>query len=331
MAKRTFLAKPVWKFFRGIPEWRRRIPWRHPIMKAAYWIAGGLAFAYIAVVATAAVYIYSKHTTNTLTHFAERIYPYPAARVAGKTISLSRFRTEVAARMFYTEKHGLTVTNKETEDFVINELATRILFAKALEDRKIFVDVRAIDDELKTIYDRVGGKDKMAQFLAENYGDAVDLSLFETWLRETAPESVIEQQVLTTATVRHILVRVDENAKPEAVEAARKKAADIKAKISTPTQFAEVAKQESNDVASRDEGGLLKSTNRGSDAPVFSKDFEDAIFTMPLNTISEPIRTSYGWHLVMVDARSGSEDVSKKAFAQKLRTENSVVFYVGSK
>ncbi len=329
MAKRSFLAKPVWQFFRGIPEWRRRVPWRHPVLRASYWVAGALAAAYVVVVLTGAYFIYNKNTTNTVTAFAERIYAYPAARAAGETISLRRFRIEVAARMFYTQKHGLTVTQKETEQFVINELITRVLFQKTLKDRNIFVDERAIDEELKTIYDRVGGKEKMAQFLSENYGDSVDIALFETWLRETAPENVIEQQVLTTATVRHILLRVDEEAKAEDVEAARKKAVDVRAKIADTSQFAEVAKQESNDVASRDDGGLLKTTNRGSDSPVFSKDFEDAIFSLPVNVVSEPIRTSYGWHLVVVDQRSGTEDVSKKAFAQKLRDAGSVVVYVG--
>lgn len=98
---------------------------------------------------------------------------------------------------------------------------------------------------------------------------------------------------------RHILVTVEQNASPEQVEAARKKAEAIAAEARRPgMDFAALARARSEG-PSREDGGDLGFFRRGVMVPAFDK----AAFTLKQGEVSEPIRTSFGWHVLKVEAR----------------------------
>lgn len=65
------------------------------------------------------------------------------------------------------------------------------------------------------------------------------------------------------------------------------------------SSFADVARRESQDSASAAEGGDLGRGPRGR----FVTAFEEAAFALRVNQISEPVRTSFGWHLIQVTER----------------------------
>jgi len=67
--------------------------------------------------------------------------------------------------------------------------------------------------------------------------------------------------------------------------------------------FAQAARLYSQDRGSAQAGGLLGFVGKG----VLVKPFEKAAFSLPLNTISEPVRTQYGWHLIYVTGRQGDK------------------------
>jgi parvulin-like peptidyl-prolyl isomerase len=185
--------------------------------------------------------------------------------------------------------------------------------------------------KLQEIYDQVGGKDKLAKFLQQNYGDGATLSQFRTWIQESLVESAVKQQLLTHVTLRHILVAVPDDANQATIDSTRTKALDIKGKITSTDQFGAVAKEFSEDIASRDKGGELGTTARGDTEPIFSADFEQAIFTLPVGQVSDPIRSKYGWHIVVVESREGSVDLSAPQLLEKLKKEGSVRVFVRAK
>ena len=76
---------------------------------------------------------------------------------------------------------------------------------------------------------------------------------------------------------------------------------DSIAKIVTTENFAEIAKIESEDRGSSTRGGELGWFGKG----MMVKPFEDAAFGMSVGTISEPIRTQYGWHILYKEAERG--------------------------
>ncbi|PTL84376.1 peptidylprolyl isomerase [Vitiosangium sp. GDMCC 1.1324] len=98
---------------------------------------------------------------------------------------------------------------------------------------------------------------------------------------------------------RHILVQVDPKAKPEQVEAARKKALALAEEARKPgVDFAELAKKKSEGPSASD-GGDLGFFRRGVMVPAFEK----VAFTLKEGEVSEPVRTQFGWHVLKVEEK----------------------------
>ena len=98
---------------------------------------------------------------------------------------------------------------------------------------------------------------------------------------------------------RHILVQVDPNAKPEQVEAARKKAEALAAEARKPgVNFAELAKARSEGPSAAD-GGDLGFFRRGVMVPAF----ERVAFALKEGDVSDPVRTQFGWHVLKVEEK----------------------------
>ena len=67
--------------------------------------------------------------------------------------------------------------------------------------------------------------------------------------------------------------------------------------------FAEVARRESSDSASAAQGGDLGEWTRGS----MDAAFDSAAFALPLNTLSQPVLSQFGYHLIEVTSRKGDK------------------------
>lgn len=85
--------------------------------------------------------------------------------------------------------------------------------------------------------------------------------------------------------------------------AARERALELRQEILAGAEFAEVARRESADQGSAMMGGELGTFTRGQMVPAF----EQAVWSARLNTITEPVLTNYGFHLIRVHSRSGDE------------------------
>jgi peptidyl-prolyl cis-trans isomerase C len=276
------------------------------------------------------VAIYGRHSDNTWTSFMEWAFPYPAAMVGTTAIPLDRFRLEVSARENYNQRNKVPGTRAEVEQRSITLLADRTLYAQALSERNITVTEADIDTFLDGIYQEIGGPDKLARFLSENYGPDVGIAQFRVWTRELLVESAVKHQLLRHVQVRHILISVPEGATEAQVDQAKAKLTETKAKITNADTFTAQAKAQSEDVASREKGGDLGTTLRGEVAERFSKEFETAIFSLPVGQVSDPIRSKLGWHLVMVDKQEGEIDKSLAEFSQELRDSTKVAVFIGN-
>lgn len=67
--------------------------------------------------------------------------------------------------------------------------------------------------------------------------------------------------------------------------------------------FAVAARRFSKDVASAQQGGEMDWFRRG----LMVRPFEEAAFTLPRGTISNPVETVFGWHVIQVERRVPSE------------------------
>ncbi|WP_461207515.1 peptidylprolyl isomerase [Clostridium sp. DL1XJH146] len=93
-----------------------------------------------------------------------------------------------------------------------------------------------------------------------------------------------------TATASHILIDTEE------------KASEIKKEIEEGLSFEEAAQKYSS-CPSKAQGGSLGAFSRGQ----MVKEFEDAAFVLPLNEVSEPVKTQFGFHLIKVSERQESK------------------------
>ncbi len=85
--------------------------------------------------------------------------------------------------------------------------------------------------------------------------------------------------------------------------AARNQALRLRQEIIDGSPFDEVAKRESSDTASGAKGGDLGEFGKGVMDPAFEK----AAFSLPIGTVSEPVLSAFGFHLIKVESRSAAK------------------------
>lgn len=119
----------------------------------------------------------------------------------------------------------------------------------------------------------------------------------------------------------HILVEVPDDAPEEARQEARAQAERLHERLVEGDDFTALAREHSDDSGSASQGGELGYITRGTMAEAF----EQALFSLEEpGTVSEPVRTEYGFHLVkLLDVRAAQEQSSAEARAEierELRT-----------
>lgn len=93
---------------------------------------------------------------------------------------------------------------------------------------------------------------------------------------------------MPTAVARHILVPTED------------KARQLKTDIEGGESFADLAKKHSQCPSGRD-GGSLGQFSKGQMVPEFDK----VVFgDLPIGQVSEPIKTQFGYHLIVVEKRA---------------------------
>ena len=74
---------------------------------------------------------------------------------------------------------------------------------------------------------------------------------------------------------------------------------DIQSQIKGPSNFPEIAEAKSQDPGSATSGGALPCSPKGS----YVTEFDDAAWAQPIGVVGEPVKTEFGYHLVLVTAR----------------------------
>ena len=102
----------------------------------------------------------------------------------------------------------------------------------------------------------------------------------------------------TQISASHILVKDEAEAK------------QIRARLEQePQRFADIAREQSTDKTSGAKGGELGKFGQGRMVP----EFERAAFALKPGEISQPVKTQYGWHVIIVTER---QDGERKPFDQ---------------
>ncbi|WP_045834844.1 peptidylprolyl isomerase [Hyphomicrobium sp. 99] len=116
---------------------------------------------------------------------------------------------------------------------------------------------------------------------------------------------------------RHILVATEDEAKA------------LKEKLDKGADFAQLAKENSKDPGSKDDGGNLGYFGHGQMVP----QFEEIVFKLKKGEVSDPVKTQFGWHLVKLEDRRTKQppafDIVKDRIVQSLLLQKAQQTAVG--
>ncbi|MFT6274521.1 MAG: peptidyl-prolyl cis-trans isomerase SurA [Halioglobus sp.] len=116
-------------------------------------------------------------------------------------------------------------------------------------------------------------------------------------------------QMASQTEVRHILVKPSEIMTDEQ---ARQLTANLRARIIAGEEFGDLAKEYSEDIGTAQEGGHLGWSSPGQMVPEFEKTMAET----EIGTVSEPVHSQFGWHILEVTGRR-DKDMTELAIRSK--------------
>ncbi len=128
-----------------------------------------------------------------------------------------------------------------------------------------------------------------------------NIQVSDAELRRTYSENIENFRSPERSRVRHILFMTKD--KPEAEDAKMRALAEsVYKQLKGGAKFEEMAKKYSEDQGSKPNGGEVGFVTRGQTA----KNFDEYAFTGPLKTLSNPIKTEFGYHLMEVEEKQAA-------------------------
>lgn len=232
------------------------------------------------------------------------------------------------------EKRGITVSNKDVDDAVkeiIDKVGSKeqldallkqngISNANFKKDLKEEVKMKKLAKELgsSTVSDAEAKKFYNENIAKFKHPDKVRASHILISVNPQEIEEVVKSDA-ANKNLDETAIKAKVNAEIQAKEAKAKELLSEAKK--NPTQFAKLAKENSEDTATANKGGDLGFFAAKEMVPEFSK----AAFAMKPNTISDkPVKTQFGYHIIMVTDRSaaGQEPFEKVKPSIKAYLEN---------
>lgn len=190
------------------------------------------------------------------------------------------------------------------KDRVGEQVLQEIVTIKVLED-KYTVDDKDVDKEVDTAKEQLGEQFDM-WLTSQGYQDE---DAFRELVRVNLlfDEAVYGEVEISDEEIQEYYDRLSEEVEAEHILVEDEELAnEIKDKLDNGEDFAELAKEYSTDPGSAEEGGKLGVVPIGEFVP----EFEDAVYTLDVDAISDPVQSDHGYHIIKVtDKRDVSEEV----------------------
>ncbi|NLJ74616.1 MAG: hypothetical protein GX331_06430 [Firmicutes bacterium] len=262
----------------------------------------------------------------------QQVVQAAVATVNGQAISYYDFHQAFISQLQRIEQQQGILPGRSYETLkyqTLDLIIGNVLISQEIANREIDVSNAEIEEELQKIVDQFPSRDDY-ELQLEMIGwteDQIKQILAEEIRFEKLRDEVIgdipvsdEELIEAYEEVRasHILVRpeTDDDGGWAAAEA---EALEILAQL-TVDNFAELAVEYSQD-GSASNGGDLGFIRRGQTVA----EFEEAAFSLKVNEISEPVRSSFGYHIITVTERKdavGQEfEEAKEDLIQTIRAE----------
>lgn len=276
--------------------------------KSRYRLVIAVLAIYILLGFIGAIPVYGFKIDSQLTRGFERLFPYPAAIVNGGIVTLRSLHKQEDFVLQFADRTGQQIDQNPREK-VLDQLIENKIVSKTAAKQGFHISQKDVDSAYEKVLVENGGKKEVEKVLRNLYD--MSLSDFKGLVRAQVLKDKIREDLLVRVKARHILVK-DEG-----------RARDVLERVKKGENWDELAKQFSEDTASRDQGGDLGFNNRG----VLAKPFEDAAFALqPGQTHQELVKTDFGNHIVRVDERNqGKIDKSYDDFLKEQKEKTRII------
>lgn len=263
------------------------------------------------------VLIYGFKSEDKVTRFAGKIIPYPVAIVNYNVITYNQYQDEKDyIHHFYKSTGQTDIDYPSIDKEIINQMVENRLIKMTALRYRIKVKDDDVDNTLNQIIDQNGGKENVEKVLEELYG--LNLKEFRRLVRDQLLREKIDQELVMRVGVKHILVRVDQAAPQDQIDAGKAKIDGYLAEINGGLDFAEAAKKYTEDTSTSELGGAIEPFSEGEMVPEFSK----VAFETPVGEISQPVKTDYGWHIIKVESKIGQIQKSFVDWLLELKSDS---------
>ena len=261
----------------------------------------------------------------------ERILTLPAFQIDGQFIGeasyrqlLQQQRPPLSPRQFEEEIRSEILVNRLQEAVTgwVRVSDAEIADEHRRRNERVRVDVvafraadfrdevEATDDDVSLLFAEesttyeIPEKRRLRFLLVDQTAIFDSFVLTDDEVRQYYDANLSQYQTPGQVRASHILLRVDGD--DEAVAA---RAAELAAEARAGADFAELARQHSEDETNAENGGDLGPFGRGRMVP----EFENAAFALAAGEISEPVRSPFGYHVINVTEK---QDEVTQPFAE---------------
>ncbi len=329
-AKLKKIGPAIISFFKNIPSFCKRlfsIP-KDPVKfrkKLILLIVFGILFLIVVAIVVFGVGLYKYNWKNKPAVWAQKIIPYPAATVGTDVILLKDYNRRVE----YLEHYYVKMKQKPEEGYkkaALEEMIDQEILER--EAKKIGASVT--DEEVEKQYQNIvlaeSGEAEVEKLITELWG--FDLDYFKSLIRDTLLAEKMKQEIPISVNIKHILFKVSEGADENARSAILKKAKNLKAEIDKGKDFAQAAKELSEDTATKDKGGDLGWYVREQIESLLAKDCADKVMELKVGGI-DICRSKYGFNIVMITDKKGKSDQSLSVWFEEVKAKTHIWRFVG--
>lgn len=246
-------------------------------------------------------------------------------------------RSDLIRQMNLMAQQGMRVNPQQVLD---QSIAERLLAQAAVETGHVAA-ASAVQETYESIVAQVGGEATLEMHLANTGSTLEELKKdlerqlniqavvdWKTADRISVPDASVEAyysdnpQSFERVQARHILIRSAPDDPPEERAEARRRIEQIAERLKAGEDFAEVAREESEDPGSAAEGGDLGEFGRGRMVPAF----EEAAFRLESGSTSDIVESQFGYHIIQVQEHQTTpleevEDRLRSALENQQRQE----------
>lgn len=236
------------------------------------------------------------------------------ATVNGEKITKEQYERRLKEEKTAYEQRGAVPADlsKQVLDMLINEK----IISQLAEEQGITISETDTKEEVKTFIKNLGSEEKFQEFLKK---EGMSEKSFYERIKQRKTEDALENKVAKNIKVseeealryfdnnreqfnepekvrfRHILIKTEKRTE----EQAKKIAQEIINELEKGDDFIKLAKEKSEDPASKDNGGEYE-ISRGQ----MAEEIEKIVFSLKPGTITKtPVKTQFGYHVIKTEEK----------------------------